>query len=389
MVIASVLTSFTRMPHQPRSLSAGDKPGGFLKNPSALHFLVASDNAQDIKAASIRLRQGFPGCRIEAVYSAQETREWAPQQPWHLILLDDALTRPPEQRLIADLKRSAPRTSLLVQTERNDVGVAMQALQAGADYCLFKLGSTFLTELPQVVERVLRRPERSAPSAAAMEQFLNWFEPQPLCVYELDEEGRFVYVSSPVEQLLGYQPQELVGQPSNVLLHPAESLQADRRLRERRTGGRATRNFVLRLAGRRANEGRTIETALELDSTGWYGTDGRFLGTLGCVRDPLAGRRRSSGQVTEAGVLAEFSGALVMDLQALLTAVVGYSDVLLQDLGPAGEIGRRRLEQLKAAGGVAADLARQLLIRGGAGAQPFSTEVNLASDVPRENSDRC
>lgn len=375
------------MPLHPLSRNAGDQPDRFLRSPGPLHFLLANDNPQEIKEASISLRRGFPACRIEAVYSAPEALEWASSRPWHLILLDEALTRARERNLIADLRRLAPRASLLLQTGCNDIAVAMRALQAGADHCLFKHAPSFPAELPGAVETLLRR-ERPARRDSTLEGFLELLEPRPAFLFELDEEGRFVYVSPPVEAALGYRPQELVGRPCSVLLHPGESLQADRRFRERRTGTRATRRFALRLAGRKSADGEERGMALELDATGLYAPNGRFLGTLGLFRDPAAERQEASHLVTEAGVLAGLAGAVLVDLQALLIAVAGYGEILLAGLGPAGEPGRRRLEEVKGAGMLAADLARQLLVLSGVHSQPFPAQVNLAVGSPREEDDR-
>ena len=67
---------------------------------------------------------------------------------------------------------------------------------------------TLRTSLEQLEERVLSRTALLADSEA---RYRNLVETSPDWVWEIDAQGRYTYASPQVSQLLGYQPEELIG----------------------------------------------------------------------------------------------------------------------------------------------------------------------------------
>ena len=66
-------------------------------------------------------------------------------------------------------------------------------------------------------------------------------------LYELDQDGRFVYVSATATAMLGYMPEELAGQHYSILLPPLQESAGRFRLNERRAGSRSVRRLELTL----------------------------------------------------------------------------------------------------------------------------------------------
>jgi diguanylate cyclase (GGDEF)-like protein/PAS domain S-box-containing protein len=114
----------------------------------------------------------------------------------------------------------------------------------------------------------------------------------PDIIYMIDHKGFFSFVNERVSELLGYKPEDLIGEHFSALVHEDDIIIAEHVFNERRTGDRASQNVEFRLkcmdpeAGSKPFESKTI--VIELCSMGVYnckqnGTP--YLGTYGVARD--------------------------------------------------------------------------------------------------------
>ncbi len=259
-------------------------------------LLLVSDHAEEVKQATMCLRGFYPGCRVEAVYSAEEGVEWASKQDWHVILLDEQFPNRSGLDLLPEIRRRAPNSAIIVQAELNDPARALQVMRAGADYYLFRPSSTFLTELPIVTREVLEKRELRLRHESLQDRYSGLVEALDDMVYELDDRGRFVSVNDTLLSLLGYSHEEVIGSHYSKLLHPQDFRTAERRLDERRTGTRATRNLSVRLVpkSRAATPQREVEVLI--NASGLYDRRHRFIGTVGIIRHQN-GQSHGSGQL--------------------------------------------------------------------------------------------
>ncbi|MGH7229234.1 MAG: PilZ domain-containing protein [Nitrospiraceae bacterium] len=248
-------------------------------------LLLVNEQAEEIKLVTISMRGFYPGCRVEAVYSAEEALEWASKQDWHVILLDEHLSPRKGLDILPELRQRAPNAAVIVQTEQTDATTAVQAMRAGADYYLFKKSPAFLTELMIVTREILEKRELRTRLDLTLERYLRLIETMTDMVYELDTEGRFVHVSQAFATQLGYSPQELIGSHYSKLVHSDAARIPERRFNERRTGVRATRNLQLRLVTKTGAATQTSIMEIELAATGLYNRQRQFLGTVGVIRD--------------------------------------------------------------------------------------------------------
>ena len=275
-------------PPSPKKPSASQAPPGIegdhargvvLSDTNTLALLLIHEQAEEIKQTTICMRQVYPGCRVEAVYSAEEALEWGPKQNWSVILLDEQLSHRNALDLLPELRRQAPSSVIIVQAEHHDAKTAAKAIQAGADLFLYKKSPAFLTELPIVTRGVLEQRALQKELAAARERHVCLIEHFPGLLYELDSDGRLIAVGAGVTGLLGYSPQELIGTHYSTLLHPDEWQRARHHLHERRTGVRAQHEKSVRLIGK---HGGVVRVACQ--TAGLYGQQRQFLGTIGIIK---------------------------------------------------------------------------------------------------------
>ncbi|MBI5777720.1 MAG: response regulator, partial [Nitrospirae bacterium] len=244
----------------------------------ALALLLIHEQAEEIKQTTICMRQVYPGCRVEAVYSAEEALEWGPKQNWSVILLDEQLAHRSALDLLPELRRQAPSSVIIVQAEHHDAKTAAKALRAGADLFLYKKSPAFLTELPIVTRGVLEQRALQKELAAARERHVCLIEHFPGLLYELDSDGRFIAIGAGVTALLGYSSQELIGTHYSTLLHPDEWQLARQHMHERRTASRAQHDKAVRLVGK---HGGVVKVVCQ--TAGLYGQQRQYLGTIGII----------------------------------------------------------------------------------------------------------
>lgn len=247
-----------------------------------LTLLLVNEQAEEIKQTTISMRQFYPGCRVEAVYSGEEALEWAAKDLWQVILLDGQLPHRSGLEILPELRRCTPSSVIILQAEHHDTTTAAQALRAGADLYFYKKSPAFLTELPIVTRTALEHRELRKELDVARERHLCLIEAFPDLIYELNTEGRFVSIGSGVMSLLGYSSQELLGSHYSSLLHPDEWRTARHHVHERRTGQRARHNKALRLIGK---HGGVVSVFCQ--TVGLYGQQHQFLGTVGVIKTPV------------------------------------------------------------------------------------------------------
>ena len=114
----------------------------------------------------------------------------------------------------------------------------------------------------------------------------------PDIIYMIDHRGFFTFLNDRVTDLLGFKPEDLIGEHYSVLVHEDDLMMAEHVFDERRTGERASQNVEFRLrcitdgVDSKPFENKSI--VIELSSMGVYDKkkDGPpFLGTYGVARD--------------------------------------------------------------------------------------------------------
>jgi PAS domain S-box-containing protein len=184
-------------------------------------------------------------------------------------------------------------------------------------------------------------------------------------IFELDEEGRFAYVSSAVREVAAFEPSDLVGRTFESLIAPIDRHKvvdaADRVL-----GGRTDEPVEFRLIGGdgRMRWIRSVSRPLVRGD--------RVAGLRGIASDITAAReadeslRAAREQLFEAQkmeAIARLTGGIAHDFNNLLTVIQGYGELAREEVSRlGGEI--ELVEEMLAAAARAAELTRQMLAFG-------------------------
>lgn len=264
----------------------------------SLSVLLINEQAEESKLVSTNLRGFFPDCRIEAVYTSDEALQWSARNDWHLILLDEHLSPRGGVEILQELKRACPYAAVILQTDRSDSASALHALQQGADFLLFKGSPSFITELLFYAQEAIEKRDLQVKLDHTFQRHLRLVEAVSDVVYELDQEGRFVYLSPTVTSLLGYTPEELGGQHFSVLLPPTQETPAKNRINERRAGGRSTFHLELHLLCKASVPDKERRVLMQVTAKGLYDAKHRYMGTVGLLHD-LSHELEQSGKLLE------------------------------------------------------------------------------------------
>lgn len=308
-------------------------------------ILVVNEQADEIKLVTLSLRGFFPDCRVESVYSADEALQWLPRAEWDLILIDERLGLQSHPPLVSAIRERLPTTALVLQTDRSDSTAAVTALQAGADFLLFKKSPAFLTELVLYAKGAIEQRQLRATLTRTHDRHTRLLETLTDVFYEVDAEGRFVFVSPGITGLLGYTPEELTGAPFSKLIPPDQLDRARHRINDRRTGPRAARRVLVELLKKaQPSEPDLVRVQAEVSAKGLYDSRRRHTGTLGLIRDVtgqiaqtetierLEARLRESDRHL---AIAQRLTSLSQDLQTPLTAVLTQSQRLMETIREA------------------------------------------------------
>jgi PAS domain S-box-containing protein len=183
-----------------------------------------------------------------------------------------------------------------------------------SSYILLRIPFFFLVAVfsayhsEQLRKEVSRRKEAEEKSGEVLQQYKTLVDTIPDIIFEIDQHGRFTFLSEAV-RLAGYKPGALLGKHFSEIIH-ADDLSKVSRITvlelykgkitgdrgapklfdERRTGLRMTRSLVLKLMPGPAAASHEPFIYVEMHSSGKWGIDeatGRkaLLGSIGIIRD--------------------------------------------------------------------------------------------------------
>ncbi len=180
------------------------------------------------------------------------------------------------------------------------------------------------------------------------------FEESKDAVFITTREGILIDANQAFLDLFGFGREE----PMNIDILRIYADAADReRLREEMERKGSLKDYEVSF---RKKDGTKIESLLT--STLWRDKDGAIIGYHGIVRD-VTERKQLERQLLQAQkmeAIGQLAGGVAHDFNNILTAIIGYSDVLTQEI-PVDSPYRSKIMQIKRAAGRAAHVTRQLL----------------------------
>ena len=177
------------------------------------------------------------------------------------------------------LKERGKDLPVIVITGQGNENVAVQAMKLGAWDYLVK-SPDFFTLLPAVIDKVVREWNLKESLRESESRFHDLAERTAEWIWEVDHKGRYVYSNQVVQQILGYDPDELIGRPYFSVL--------------RLVDGEPVKEYIFRIASQRkilsvlemcASDKEGKEVILETSAAPVLDKAGGLVGYRGIHRD--------------------------------------------------------------------------------------------------------
>ena len=323
-----------------------------------IRILLAEDNPDDAVLIQRELRTSGVDVTIRRVDSAAAFRLALEEVDPDIVLTDHSMPQFTAHDALKLAREARPQTPVIVVTGSLDEETAADYIKEGAsDYVL----KTHLARLPAALVGALERRRALVASEAAHKallgseaKFAKAFNANPSGMAITTIHGRVVDVNGAFLRALGYTREEALGRTTVELgLWPSEQERA-RAIQTAQTLGRVQTVEI---------QGRTKESArrtllysaelIELDDTPHV----LVLTTDITERRELEDQLRQAGKMEAVGQLA---GGVAHDFNNILTAILGYADLLTADL-PSDDRRREDVDEIRKAAQRAAALTRQLL----------------------------
>jgi len=330
----------------------------------SLRLLVVDDDADYAKMAAqfVRVSGAWPGADIQLAHTYEQALDALTSGAFDVALLDYWLGARDGLSLLREVRQRGIDTSAIMLTGRGAEEVAVESMKAGAADYLSKANLT-IEELERAVRHALalranERQRRQAEGAlrASEERFRALVENSSDALMLLDAEGRVTYMTSSSSRQFGWMPDQMIGRSVFDFVHPDDADAAAARMTEVITspGKTVTREIRFRHADGswRIMEGVAVNR-LDDPSVRAIVVNARDI----TDRRKLEEQLRMSQKMEAVGQLA---GGVAHDFNNLLTAILGYCNLMLDDM-PSEDPLRGDLDEIRAAGERAAALTRQLL----------------------------
>jgi PAS domain S-box-containing protein len=321
---------------------------------------VVEDRTEDAELAIRELRRAELNCETRRVDKADAFRRALGEFRPDIVLADYTVPGFGGMAALEILKAEAPVIPLIIVTGSLDEETAAECIKAGAaDYVLktnlIRLGPAVSGALAyaqsqadkQVAESALRISER---------RFRALVEESWDAVALFAGDGTILYGSPATTRLLGYDLTEFVGRNAMELIHPDDRAGVLVRLQEAMATPRARVHVAARVRHKNGSS-RYLEGVFTnlLDDP----SVGAIVNNYRDVTD----RRILEEQVIlsqKMEAIGRLAGGVAHDFNNILTAIGGYSDLLLADL-PPDDRRRHDVEEIHQATERAAALTQQLL----------------------------
>jgi len=269
-------------------------------------LLIVEDEPRYLESTRLLLAPRFQ--RIDTAMTGAQALNWLAQRSYDVVLLDLRLPDTSGHKVMAFLREKHPATRVIVMSGASQIESVIQSIRLGAyDYLRKPCEPEELIKTVRNAAQKVRLERENQRMLQQIKQSEEWhrllINTSPDVIYTLDRDSRFTFLNESISRVLGYYPDELVGQSYEAIVPDEEQDNARYRLNERRTGERSTRNAELLLKRKEdpltGNGDESV--VVEVSATGMYRPlpdgSGEFLGTYGVARD-ISARKQAEATVT-------------------------------------------------------------------------------------------
>ncbi len=296
-------SSYNDLPHRLHD-QQGEQPVSIDK--AAVRVLVIDDNTTLLYSTRSLIESGGYQCSIAD--SGEAGLNILQQMPVDIVLLDLSMPEMDGYEVLENIRRGDINTDVIVISGDASFDNATRAFRDGALDFLDKpfkpaelLGTIDNITQKRVLRQQLRTMQNQLSESEKRYRFI--VSNSPDIIYMVDQRGFFTYVNDRITDLLGYHPEDLIGEHYSTLVHEDDAPTARYAFHERRTGERASTNVELRLrcldADPDVHAADEDSIVIELCSMGVYNRAQQqqaFVGTYGVARD-ISDRKRAQEMI--------------------------------------------------------------------------------------------
>jgi PAS domain S-box-containing protein len=298
-----------------------------MKHDDLQTLLLVEDNPGDARLIMAALEEINPApfafVHVERLSAA--LRRLAEEQ-FAVILLDLSLPDSSGFDTIVKIQQHAPHVPIVVLTGLNDEEFAIKAVQEGAQDYLVKghfEPRSLLRALRYAIERQRLRQELRA----SEERYRDLFENASDAILSFTLTGNIVDVNRGLELMLQWSREDLLEQHYRKILTPASATVMEERVQRTLAGG--VTPMLASMVELEAVRKDGVIVPIEIRDNLLGDSQGQAIGVLVMARD-ISVRRALEQQ------RAEFLAMLTHDIKNPLTALMGYTDYLLEETGASG-----------------------------------------------------
>jgi two-component system cell cycle sensor histidine kinase/response regulator CckA len=346
-----------------------------------LRLLVVDDAPEHARMVAEFIRSGetWADAEIHVAASYREAIAAFDAHAYDVAFFDYWLDAKDGLSLLREVRQRGVLTPVIMLTSRGAEDIAVEAMKAGAADYLSKMNLT-VESLGRTIRHAIalhageqQRWQAEAALRASEERFRALVENSSDALLLLDAEGRVTYLTPSSMRHLGWQPGDIVGRSLLNFLHPDDRDRAEERMAEAvaNLGQPVTQEVRFHHADGswRIMEGVAVSRL----------SDPAVAGVVINARD-ITERRKLEDQLRQSQkmeAVGQLAGGVAHDFNNMLTAILGYCHLLLDEM-PDEHPMRLDLLEIQAAGDRAASLTRQLLA--------FSRRQMLQPQVVRINT---
>ena len=199
----------------------------------AIAVVLVEDHPEEAALTAHALKRGGVDCTIERVETESAFRRALKAQP-DVILSDFTLPAFDGLSALRIAREAAPDTPFIFVSGTIGEERAIDALKHGAtDYVL----KSNLTRLAPAVRRALDEGRARLAGRRAEQRFRDLVQTSQDWIWELDVDRRYVFASPYIREILGVEPETIVGCYHTALMHEDDSIVLDGAMRELRADG--------------------------------------------------------------------------------------------------------------------------------------------------------
>jgi two-component system cell cycle sensor histidine kinase/response regulator CckA len=328
-----------------------------------LRILIVDDDRAHAEYVRELIRvEVAPDAGVEVVTSYDAAVETMGRDVFDVALFDYLLDRGDGLALLREVRAGGVDTPVVILTGHGAEQVAVEAMKSGAADYLSKATLTgesvghAIRHAVSIAAAERQRADAERAVRASEERFRALVENSTEFLFLLDGAGALVYTTPGAHRHFGWSAEDLLEQPFLDLVHPDDEPAMRARYEEvrRRPGLAVPAEARIRHAD---GTYRTIEAVvvnrLHEPPVGAVVINARDVSDRRVLEDQLR-------QVQKMEAVGRLAGGIAHDFNNLLTAILGYCNLLIEDL-PGDSNMRTDVEEIRKAGERAAALTRQLL----------------------------